>query len=80
MHARRASCAHIRIYIYKYIHTCVCVCVCVCMCVCVSVCCVYAGMHCRPGQHHGSAEVGDFKDAIVGDENVGTCRRRFIFF
>jgi hypothetical protein len=71
---------HIFVYTFTNIFTHTRVCACVCMRVCVSLCCVYAGMHCRPGQHHGSAEVGDFKDAIVGDENVGTCRRRFIFF
>ena len=73
--------AYVRIYMYTYTHTHVC------------VCCVYASMHCNscnsvvcmhsnsiPGQHHGSAEVGDFKDAIVGDEDVGACSFREIFF
>ena len=75
-------CTHMFVYTCTHIHTHTPVC----------VCCVYASMHCNscnsvvcmhynsiPGQHHGSAEVGDFKDAIVGDEDVGACSRREIF-
>jgi hypothetical protein len=36
----------------------------------------YPNFPCIPGEHHGGAKVGDFKDAIVGDEDVGACNKK----